>query len=92
MSAAAAMRPARLHGEPGSALSWASARDGTEVPVLHGLIRRLITVTDREGAVLSSGACTGMPPAAGYPVTCPNVLARHSPLCRCLRAAQIGHF
>src|ERR1022692_2471297 len=36
----------------------------------HGVIRRLMTVTDREGVVLSSGACIGMPPAVGCPVIC----------------------
>src|SRR5450755_2615476 len=43
----------------------------------------LITVTDREGVVLSSGACTGMPPAVGCPVTYLNDMGgssrAHSP-------------
>ena len=34
----------------------------------HALIRRLIP--DREGVVLLPGACIGMPPAVGCPVTC----------------------
>jgi len=71
MSAAAAMRLTQLHGEPKPTLAGlAHARDGTEVPYCHGLIRRLMTVTDPEAVVLSSGACTGMPPAVGCPVTC----------------------
>jgi hypothetical protein len=70
MSAAAAMRLTRLHGDldqrsPGQRTP-ATARRCRYSP---GLIRRLITVTDREGVVLSSGARTGMPPAAGCPVT-----------------------
>ncbi len=70
MSAAAAMRLTQLHGEPKSTLvgqrTPATAR---RCRYSHGLIRRLITVTDREGVVLSSGACIGMPPAVGCPVT-----------------------
>jgi len=70
MSAAAATRLTQLHGEPESTLVWqAHARDATELPVLLGVIRRLITVTDRGGTALSSGACIGMHPAAGRPIT-----------------------
>jgi hypothetical protein len=70
MSAAAAMWLTQLHGGPKPTLvgrrTPATAR---RCRYSHGLIRRLITVTDREGVVLSSGACIGMPPAVGCPVT-----------------------
>ena len=83
MSAAAAMRPTQLHGEPKSTLAGpAHARDGTEVPVRPWPIRRLITVTDREGVVLSSGACIGMPPAVGCPVTYLNDMGGSSRRCQ----------
>lgn len=46
------MRRTRRNGEPKLTLVWpAHARDGTEARYSHGLIRRRITVTDREGVV-----------------------------------------
>jgi hypothetical protein len=71
MSAAAAMRLTQLHSEPRSTLVGPAHAPATarRCRYSHGLIRRLITVTDREGVVLSSGACIGMPPAVGCPVT-----------------------
>src|SRR5450755_879961 len=53
----------------------------------HGLIRRLITVTDREGVVLSPGACIGMPPTVGYPVTYLNDMGRSSRAALAVRLA-----
>ena len=58
----------------------------------HGLIRRLITVTDREGVALSSGACIGMPPAAasGCPVTYQNDIILMGGPSRAALAVRLG--
>ena len=68
-------------GSPSSTANLNQRSSGQRTPATarrcrysHGLIRRLITVTDREGVVLSSGACIGMPPAVG----CPTIPPRHN--------------
>ncbi len=65
----------------------AHARDARRCRYSHGLIRRLKTVTDREGVVLSSGACIGMPPAVGCPVTHLNDIGASS---RAALAVRLG--
>jgi len=46
------MRLTQRHGEPKLTLVGpAHARDGTDTRYSHGLIRRRMTVTDREGVV-----------------------------------------
>jgi alcohol dehydrogenase, propanol-preferring len=68
------MRLTQLHGEPKSTLVGPAHAQRTPATARrcrysHGLIRRLITVTDREGVVLSSGACRAVVDAATAHVT-----------------------
>jgi hypothetical protein len=67
MSAAAAMRLTQLHDEPNQRSPGQRApATAQKYRYSHGLIRSLITVTDREGVVLSLVRASGcfLPSAA----------------------------